>query len=70
MKIYLVGRPDPSWMRSGYGCCLLEAQIDLVLVSFVQFVIDPKIAMITHDMPTPYVPNIKELPNEDISGNW
>jgi len=58
MKIYLVCSTNKSWMTGGYGQSLLAGDWPHLLVSFVEFVNDPRQRFDGHATGGPYIPNV------------
>lgn len=60
MKIFLVCSTADNWQKGGYGVSLLAAGHPKLLVSFVEFMKNPKQRFIVPEMPSPseYKPNL------------
>ena len=65
MKIYLVCSTADNWIRGGYGASLIAAKADRTLVSFVEFLKNPKQTFVVDGVPDPYVPKLQEAAPED-----
>lgn len=61
MKIYAVCSTSNSWMNTGYGAALLQADVADLLVSFEEFSKDPRQKLAVAPRP-PYEPKAKEEP--------
>lgn len=56
MKIFLVASTAKSWMNTGYGHSLLQAEHPALLVSFVEFTKDPDQKLAVTTMADEYIP--------------